>query len=503
MPSDTTTAYSNLFDVLERLFADWVVTPINNVFFFDLAFWDNARTAEAGGDAIQLPIVVVWLVFGALFFTFRFQFVNVRGFRHGIECVRGKYSSPSDPGEISHFQALATALSATVGLGNIAGVAFAVGIGGPGAVLWMIVGGLIGMSSKFAECSLAQRYRTIDAHGHVMGGPMVYLKAGLTEMGLATLGKVLSVVFAVMCIGGSFGGGNMFQANQAFALVREEVPALASGLGQIGFGLVLITLVGLVIIGRIRRIAEVASVLVPAMCLLYMVCGALILLDNASQIPSALGLIVSKAFSFEAGLGGFVGTLIQGFRRAAFSNEAGVGSAAIAHSAARTDEPIREGLVALLEPFIDTVIVCTTTALVLVVTGAWNDPAAGSGISMTASAFATVFPWFPKVLTVIAVLFAFSTMISWSYYGEQSWIYLFGNRTLIAYQMFFLAFTFGGVIFQNANVVLDFGDLMILGMAFPNIAGVLLLAPTVKADLDRYMARLAAGDFAQGERSAP
>jgi AGCS family alanine or glycine:cation symporter len=468
------------------------VAPINDVIFFDLAFWDNS---SAAGDAIQLPIVVAWLVLGALFFTFRFQFVNIRGFRHGIDCVRGKYSTPSDVGEISHFQALSAALSATVGLGNIAGVAFAVGIGGPGAVFWMIVGGLIGMSSKFAECTLGQRYRIIDAEGRITGGPMVYLKTGLAEIGQATLGRVLSVIFALMCIGASFGGGNMFQSNQAFALVREEVPALASGMGQIGFGLVLVFFVGLVIVGGIRRIGEVASILVPGMCLLYMVCGLLILVNHASEVPAALGLIVSKAFSFEAGLGGFVGTLVQGFRRAAFSNEAGVGSAAIAHSAARTEEPIREGLVALLEPFIDTIIVCTTTALVIVVTGAWNDPDAGTGISMTASAFATVFPWFPKVLTVIALLFAFSTMISWSYYGERSWIHLFGGQTILAYQLIFLAFTFGGVVFQDANVVLEFGDLMILGMAFPNIAGVILLAPLVKADLDRYFERLTAGEF--------
>jgi AGCS family alanine or glycine:cation symporter len=490
MPVAAEPGSTSLFAALERLFADWVVSPINEVIFFDLVFWDNAS-----GDAIQLPIVVAWLVLGALFFTLRFQFVNIRGFRHGIDCVRGKFSAPGEAGEISHFQALSAALSATVGLGNIAGVAFAVGIGGPGAVFWMVVGGLIGMSSKFAECTLGQRYRTIDPDGHVTGGPMVYLKAGLAERGYEGLGKALSVVFAVMCIGASFGGGNMFQSNQSFALVRQEVPMLASGAGQIGFGIVLVVFVGLVIIGGIRRIGEVTSILVPGMCVLYMLCGLLILLDNASAVPSALGLIVREAFSFEAGLGGFVGTLVQGFRRAAFSNEAGVGSAAIAHSAARTDEPIREGLVALLEPFIDTVVVCTTTALVIVVTGAWNDPESGTGITMTASAFATVFPWFPKILTVVAVLFAFSTMISWSYYGERSWKYLFGRRSILVYQLVFLAFTFGGVVFQDATVVLDFGDLMILGMAFPNIAGVALLAPIVKADLDRYFARLTAGEF--------
>jgi AGCS family alanine or glycine:cation symporter len=490
MPTEPAADSSSIFAAIESAFGQWLVSPIESLIFFDLVFWDNAA-----GDAIQLPIVVVWLVLGALFFTFRFQFINLRGFRHGIDCVRGRYSEPGDTGEISHFQALSAALSATVGLGNIAGVAFAVGIGGPGAVFWMIIGGLIGMSSKFAECTLGQRYRTIDAQGRVTGGPMVYLRKGLEELGHATLGRVLSVIFSVMCIGASFGGGNMFQANQSFAIVGQEVEILASGGGQVAYGLVLVVLVGLVIIGGIRRIGEVAAVLVPGMCLIYMICGVLILLTHASAVPSALGLIVSDAFSFEAGLGGFVGTLVQGFRRAAFSNEAGVGSASIAHSAARTEEPVREGLVALLEPFIDTIVVCTTTALVIIVTGAWNDPEAGSGIAMTAWAFATVFPWFPKVLMGIAVLFAFSTMISWSYYGERAWIFLFGEGSILGYQVLFLAFTFGGVIFQNADVVLNFGDLMILGMAFPNIAGVVLLAGVVKADLDRYLARLAAGEF--------
>ena len=490
MPNEAAPASESIFSLAEAVFKEWVVDPISATIFFDLAFWDNAA-----GDTIQIPAVVAWLIAGALFFTLRFQFVNVRGFRHGVDCVRGVYSNPDESGEISHFQALSAALSATVGLGNIAGVAFAVGIGGPGAVLWMIVGGFLGMSSKFAECTLGQKYRTIDAQGHVTGGPMIYLRDGLAERGLAGLGRVLSVVFAVMCIGASFGGGNMFQSNQAYALVHQEIPILSSSIGMVVFGLVLVAFVALVIIGGIQRIGEVAAVLVPGMCALYMVCGLLILLTHASSIPHAIGVIVGDAFSFEAGLGGFVGTLIQGFRRAGFSNEAGVGSAAIAHSAARTEEPIREGMVALLEPFIDTMLVCTTTALVIVVTGTWSDPNAGAGIEMTATAFATVFPWFPKVLTVVAVLFAFSTMISWSYYGERSWKFLFGSDSILAYQVLFLAFTFGGVVFRNATVVLDFGDLMILGMAFPNIAGVVLLAPIVKAELDRYLAKLAAGEF--------
>ena len=490
MNDAATEVQASFFATLESVFELIIVKPVEKVLFLDLAFWDNAT-----GDRVQLPIVVAWLVLGALFFTFRFQFVNVRAFRHSIDCVRGRYTTPGESGEISHFQALSAALSATVGLGNIAGVAFAVGIGGPGAVFWMIMGGVLGMSSKFAECSLGQRFRHIDADGRVSGGPMIYLRDGLAELGHARLGRVLSVVFAVMCVGGSFGGGNMFQANQSFALVREEIPLLAQGSGQVFFGIVLVILVGLVIIGGIRRIGEVAAILVPGMCTLYMICGGLILLTHASEVPAAAALIVEKAFSLEAGLGGLIGTLVQGFRRAAFSNEAGVGSAAIAHSAARTNEPIREGIVALLEPFIDTIVVCSTTALVIIVTGAWNDPAAGTGINMTAYAFATIFPWFPKILTVVALLFAFSTMISWSYYGEQSWLYLFGRRNLLAYQLIFLGFTFAGVVFEDARVVLDFGDLMILGMSLPNIAGVVLLSGIVKRDLDRYLGKLAAGDY--------
>jgi len=490
MSETASQSVSRLFAASESLFEQVVVLPIQSLIFFDLAFWD-----DASGDAIQLPIVVVWLVLGALFFTLRFQFVNVRGFRHGLDCVRGRYSAPGDHGEISHFQALSAALSATVGLGNIAGVAFAIGIGGPGAVFWMIVGGVLGMSSKFAECTLGQRHRWIDEEDHVSGGPMIYLREGLAELGRPRLGRSLSVVFAVMCIGASFAGGNMFQANQSFALVQQEIPLLATTFGRVGFGLALVAFVGLVIIGGIRRIGEVTAVLVPLMCVLYMGCGLAILVFHAAAVPDALGLILRQAFSLEAGLGGLVGTLVQGFRRAAFSNEAGVGSAAIAHSAARTEEPVREGLVALLEPFIDTLVVCTTTALVIVVTGAWNEPEAGMGITMTAWAFATVFPWFPKLLTVVAVLFAFSTMISWSYYGEQAWQSLFGRERLLVYQAIFLTFTFAGVVFQDARVVRNFGDLMILGMAFPNIAGVVLLAGVVKADLDRYLERLRAGEF--------
>jgi len=482
-----------MLETLESIFKTWLVAPVDAVLFFDVVFWDDGSPRE-----IQLPIVVLWLVLGALFFTLRFQFINFRGFRHAIDCVRGRYSRPDETGDISHFQALSAALSATVGLGNIAGVAFAVGVGGPGAVFWMVVAGFLGMSSKFVECTLGQKYRVVRSDGHVSGGPMHYLRDGLAERGLGGLGRFLAVLFSLMCIGGSFGGGNMYQSNQAFVQVAgtfsESAPWIGSQVGAVVFGLILAFLVGLVIIGGIKRIGEVASVLVPVMCIVYVGSGLVILALHASAVPGAVGVIVRDAFSLEAGLGGFVGVLIQGFRRAAFSNEAGVGSAAIAHSAARTEEPIREGLVALLEPFIDTIIVCTMTGAVIVVTGAYAHPEAGTGIEMTSFAFATVFPWFPVVLSVTAVAFAFSTMISWSYYGEQCWVKLFGLPSVLLYKLVFLFFTWGGAIFA-AEAVVEFGDLMILGMAFPNIAGVLLLTGVVKKDLDDYLRRLAAGEF--------
>jgi AGCS family alanine or glycine:cation symporter len=470
---------------LEHWFASYVVDPIEAVIFFDVAFWD---------PDITIPLVVLWLIVGATFFTLRFQFVNFRAFRHAIDCTMGRYTDPQAEGEISHFQALSAALSATVGLGNIAGVAIAVAIGGPGAIFWMIAAGFLGMSSKFAECTLGQLYRVTRADGHVSGGAMHYLRDGLAELGLARLGRVLATIFALMCIGASFGGGNMFQSNQSFAQVAVVLPFMAGKVGAMIFGLILAFLVGVVIIGGVKRIGEVAAGLVPFMCILYIICGACLLIAHASSLGSAIGIIVSEAFSWQAGAGGFFGALIQGFRRAAFSNEAGTGSAAIIHAAARTDEPVREGIVALLEPFIDTIIVCTITGLVIVVTGAYLEPDVGNGIALTSLAFSTVFPWFPPVLSFIAVLFAFSTMISWSYYGEQCWVRLFGVRTIVVYKGLFLLFVWLGAVF-NARAVLDFGDAMILGMAFPNLVGVMLLSGRVRRELDTYVGKLRAGDL--------
>ncbi len=461
---------------------------IGGFLFWDVAFWDDP---EAG---IQIPFIVLWLTLGALYFTLKFQFLNIRAFIHATHCVRGFYSHPDEQGEISHFQALSAALSATVGLGNIAGVAVAVGLGGPGAVFWMVVAGFLGMSSKFAECTLGQKYRVIRDDGRVSGGPMHYLQDGLAELGFRGLGRVLAIMFAIMCIGGSLGGGNMFQANQSYSQLASVIPILDNKMGAIVFGIILAFAVGLVIIGGIKRIGQVAALLVPIMCGTYLLCGAWILLVNASGLGHGLLVIFSSAFSFEAGLGGFVGIIIQGFRRAAFSNEAGIGSASIAHSAASTEEPVREGIVALLEPFIDTIVVCTMTGLILVTTGAYNSPEAGPGIAMTSYAYATVFPWFPTVLSIIAILFAFSTMISWSYYGEQCWARLFGSRSILLYKAVFLFCVLVGSV-VSLDAALEFSDLMILGMAFPNITGVVMLSGKIKVDLDEYLRRLKAGEF--------
>jgi alanine or glycine:cation symporter, AGCS family len=467
---------------LDALFGRYVVQPIKEVLFFDvLGFLPDA----------ELPFIVLWLVIGATFFTLRFGFVNVRAFRHAVAVTLGRFDNPDTAtGEVSHFQALSSALSATVGLGNIAGVAVAVGMGGPGAVLWMIVAGFLGMSSKFTECTLGQMYRQVDAHGHVSGGPMRYLSRGLTELGLPRGGRFLAALFAIMCIGGSFGGGNMFQANQSYAQVARVLPMLDSALGALLYGVVVAALVGVVIIGGIRRIGTVAGWIVPFMCGGYLVASAYVLVVHAAEVPAAMALIVREAFSVQAGAGGLLGVMVTGFRRAAFSNEAGVGSAAIAHSAAATSEPVREGIVALLEPFIDTIVVCTMTALVVVVTGAYLEP--GDGVLMTSRAFTSVIPWFAPVLAVAVFLFAVSTMISWSYYGERCWAYLFGPDTSILYRGVFLVFVVLGALL-NLGHVIDFSDLMILGMAFPNLLGAVLLSNRVGRSLRDYWTRYQSG----------
>jgi len=447
--------------------------------------------AKLEANTINFPIVVLWLVFGACFFTLRMNFINLRGFRHAISVTAGDYDNPEEEGEITHFQALSAALSATVGLGNIAGVAIAVAVGGPGAVFWMVLAGFLGMSSKFTECTLGQMYRIHDDKGNVSGGPMHYLHKGLEEMGMGTFGKVLATIFAVMCIGGSLGGGNMFQANQSAQLVSEIVPIFGDYPWL--YGVLLAIAVGLVIVGGIKRIGVAAGAIVPAMCGLYVIAGLVVLIVNAAAVPEAFGIIISSAFTTNSVAGGAIGGLIRGFRRAAFSNEAGVGSAAIAHSAATTEEPVREGIVALLEPFIDTIIICTMTGLVIVTSGVHTDETL-SGIAVTSAAFATVIPWFPIVLSIAAVLFAFSTMISWSYYGERCWTSLFGTGSSLIYKGLFLVCVFLGSVFSLGSV-LDFSDLMILGMAFPNILGCILLSGKVRASLDTYLEKLSSGEM--------
>ena len=448
---------------------------------------------------VAIPFVLVWLIVAATVFTFYFKFINLRAFKHGFELVRGDYHDPEAAGEVTHFQALATALSGTVGLGNIAGVAVAVSLGGPGATFWMILAGFLGMSSKFTECTLGVKYRNELPDGTVSGGPMYYLTKGLAEKGagFAKFGKVLAVLFAIFCVGGSFGGGNMFQANQSFAQLVNVTGGDTSWLADKGwlFGLIVAALVGLVIMGGIKGIARVTSKIVPFMAVIYVTAGVAIILMNYSLVPSAIGAIINGAFTAEGISGGVIGVLFQGFKRAAFSNEAGVGSAAIAHSAVQTSRPVTEGFVALYEPFVDTIVVCTITALVIIITGTWDpsvDPSAG--VQLTSTAFESAFSWFPIVLTVAVILFAFSTMISWSYYGLKSWTFLFGENkfTDATYKVLFLFFVVVGSSMQ-LGAVIDFSDAMIFAMAFPNLLGCYFLLPVVKKELNEYWDDLKSG----------
>ncbi|MFT5673748.1 MAG: AGCS family alanine or glycine:cation symporter [Polaribacter sp.] len=490
--------------------------------FVDIVFYQIPFS-----DSVSIYWVLFPLILGALYFTFYFNFINFRGFFTSINIVRGKYDDLENrvdhkveiakstftdeednpdtirieghEGEVTHFQALTAALSATVGLGNIAGVAIAVSIGGAGATFWMIVAGFLGMASKFVECTLGVKYRDIEADGTVFGGPMYYLTKGLKNK---TLGKILAALFAVFVIGGSFGGGNMFQVNQAFQLVENITTpvggvSILHGKGWL-FGLVMAILVGIVIIGGIKKIAKVTDKIVPFMVAIYVAASLFVIFSNYDMIGDAFLQIYNGAFSPEGIAGGAVGVLVQGFRRAAFSNEAGIGSASIAHAAVKTKYAASEGMVALLEPFIDTVIVCTMTALVLIITGnvtaenaSLNDAQA---ILLTSGAFESAISWFPYVLTVAVVLFAFSSMISWSYYGFQGWAYLFGRskRMEYVYKVIFCIFVVIGAAASLGSVI-GFSDAMVFAMMVPNMIGLVLLAPKVKEELKRYMAAIKAG----------
>lgn len=500
-------------------------TPISDWFQSVILHTFPGSSAIFGQD---VPTIIILLVLGALFFTIYFGFVNIRRFGTAINVVRGKYDevdgkgiegSPSvnvadgdivdtikdesEEGEVSHFQALATAVSGTVGNGNIAGVALAIALGGPGATFWMILCGLLGMSTKFVECTLGVKYRDVGPDGTVYGGPMYYMTKGLKDMGFATLGKVLAVIFAILCIGASFGGGNAAQSNQAVVQLVDSF-GWSSGYARTAMGIILAILVAIIIIGGIKRIASVTEKVVPLMAGMYILACFYILAINIGHVGDAFGQIFSQAFSPRAGLGGLMGVLIVGFQRAAFSNEAGAGSASIAHSAVRTKYPASEGLVALLEPFIDTVVICTMTALVIIIFNTsgggvfdYGDAGGGGvmidgelyqGAQLTSAAFGEFIPFAGPFLTLAVVLFAVSTMISWSYYGLQSWMYLFGKSKLadLSYKLLFLVFIVIGAA-GDMSAVWGFSDAMILGLVFPNMIALFFLFPRVKEELGKYL----------------
>ncbi|WP_150452514.1 amino acid carrier protein [Arenibacter lacus] len=438
-----------------------------------------------------IPFIVIWLILGSIFFTLRLKFVNLRGFLHSIDLARGKYDDPNAPGTITHFQAMATATSATVGLGNIAGVAVAISLGGAGATFWMFMAGFFAMSLKFAECTLGVKYRFIDKEGRIFGGPMNYLRYGLEKRNMKTLGKFLAALFAILGIGASFGGGNMLQSNQAFKIVSQQLPFLQEHGFWFGVGFAI--LVGMVIIGGIKSIAKVTAKVVPFMAILYVLGCLVVIGTNIGNIGWAFGSIIDGAFSAQAMKGGFVGVLIIGLQRAAFSSEAGVGSAAIAHSASKTNHPIADGFTSLVEPFIDTMLVCTMTALVLIFTGKHEVYGLG-GVELTSDAFGSVISWFPMVLAVAVLMFAFSTMVSWSYYGMRSWTYLFGRskKLEMVYKVMYLVFVVLGAS-VSLGAVLSFADMMILAMSFPNIIGLYILAPEINSDMKNYWEKLKKG----------
>jgi AGCS family alanine or glycine:cation symporter len=463
------------------------------VAFLDrILFWDPFELLGFNLP-VKIPFIIIWLIAGALFFTFYLRFINLRGFKHAIDLVRGRFDKDSHTGEISHFQALATATASTVGLGNIAGVAVAITMGGPGATFWLIVAGFLGMTTKLVECTLGVNYRKIDADGNVSGGPMYYLRDGLARKGWIKSGKVLSVVFALFATIGAFGIGNMFQSNQMIAQTVSTFPALKGQ--ELWLGLVVALLTGIVIIGGIRGIARVNDKLFPLMAGIYVISALIVIGVNYRQIDNAFLAIFQGAFTPDGIQGGIVGVMIIGFRRAAFSNEAGIGSAAIAHSSVKTEQPITEGFVALLEPFIDTVVICTLTALVIITSGLSSNPDNLAGTQLTSAAFSTVSGWFPYLLLPTILLFAYTTIISWSYYGVKSFDFLTGdyferrwkNRRIAtrAYQFIYLLFTVMGSVL-HLNAVVDFSDMLILAMAVPNIIGLYILAPEVKQALKEY-----------------
>jgi AGCS family alanine or glycine:cation symporter len=468
--------------------SDWIVSVV----FYSVPI--------AGAD---VSLIVLWLIAAAIFFTFWLGVPQIKGLPHAINLVRGRYSDPEDAGEVSHFQALATAVSGTVGLGNIAGVAVAISLGGPGATFWMIVAGFFGMAAKMAECTLGVMYRHEHEDGSVSGGPMYYLREGVAKITNSTgLGRFLAAFFAICCIGGALGGGNMFQANQATAQIVNVTGGDDSPFAGLNWliGLAFAVAVGAVIIGGIKSIARVTEKVVPFMAAVYILACLTVVVVSIEEVPGAFGSIVTSAFSPDSIAGGFLGVLMVGFQRAAFSNEAGIGSASIAHSAVKTKEPATEGFVALLEPLIDTIIICTMTALAIVITGAWDDPDASElgGVELTSRAFESVLPWFPNVLALAVILFAFSTMISWSYYGMKATGYLFGDSYTaeMVFKVIFCAFVVIGAAL-SLDPVIGFSDAMIFMMSLANVAGLYILAKTLRNEIRRHLNKVETGEFAR------
>ncbi len=464
---------------------------LETILFFDILF--------GSVEGAKIPFLVAWLIIGGVYFTFITRFINLRAFKHAFDIVRGKYRTKDDKGQISPFGALSTALSATVGLGNIAGVALAVSIGGPGATFWMIVAGFLGMSLKFSEVTLSLQYREFLKDGSVMGGAMEYLSKGLASKGYATLGKYLAIFFAVLMIGGAIGGGNIFQVSQAYSVLSHEVPYFDAN--PLVFGFLLAGLAGLVIIGGVTRIASTTEKLVPVMVVIYIAASLWILGNFYEKIDDAFLLIFSEAFNSNALYGGTIGALVQGFQRAVFSSEAGLGSSPVAHAPVKTKYPVRQGFVALYEPFIDTVVICTMTALVIIITGVYqvDGPytaliAAKEGAALTSVAYGTIISWFPVVLSVSIALFAFSTMIAWAYYGERAWVYLFGSKYSIIYKLLYLALAVIATTVKTA-ILVDFSFMLMLTMALPNIFGLFILSGDIQIQLKEYLIKLKSGEL--------
>jgi AGCS family alanine or glycine:cation symporter len=476
---------------MNELFA-YINSFFENILFFDIFFGII--------DGTNFPFVVAWLIMGGVYLTFKMGFVNLKMLAHSLAIVRGKYYTAEDRGLISPFESLTTALSATVGIGNIAAVSIAISLGGAGAAFWMIMAGFLGMTLKFTEVTLSIRYRKFLPDGSIMGGAMEYLPKGLATKGLGEVGQYLAYIYAIFLILGAVGAGNTFQVSQSLGIIQSEVPFFSEY--PSAFGLILAFITGLVIIGGIRRIAHVTEFIVPFMVLFYILMVVWVLIVNFNKIDDAFILIFKEAFSPTAVAGGLFGAMVQGFQRAVFSNEAGLGSAAIAHAPAKVKYPIRQGLVSLYEPFVDTVIVCTLTALVVIITGVYSGGTpeldaiilAKQGANLTSVAFGSVVSWFPHILGFAIFMFAFSTMISWSYYGERAWVYLFGIKSSIIFKLIFLAFIVIATI-VDTDLMVDFSSVLFLALAIPNIFGLLLLSNDVKSYLQEYISKLKSGEL--------